>query len=78
MVNRAQADINSNVTMDECRKREMEFFNGSPHYRGLRNVGMGSLTHKLCRKLESDVSSKICPRFLPLVMAMDTSCIISH
>jgi len=42
-----------------CRKREMEFFNGSPHYRGLRNVGMGSLTHKLCRKLEEAIVRQI-------------------
>ncbi|QDZ25484.1 dynamin-related GTPase [Chloropicon primus] len=59
VVNRAQADINSKMTMEECRKKEMEFFNGSPHYRGLRNVGMSSLTHKLCRKLEEAIVRQI-------------------
>lgn len=59
VVNRAQADINSNMSMDECRRKEMEFFNNSPHYRGLRNVGMTSLTHKLCRKLEEAIVRQI-------------------
>ena len=59
VVNRAQADINSKMTMDECRKKEMQFFETSPHYKGLRNVGMGSLTHKLCRKLEEAIVRQI-------------------
>lgn len=45
--------------MQECRKRELAFFNGSAEYSGLQNVGMGALTHKLCRKLEEAIVRQI-------------------
>jgi dynamin 1-like protein len=59
VVNRAQADINDKVSMQDCQKKELEFFTQSSEYRGLRNVGMGSLTHKLCRKLEEAIVRQI-------------------
>merc|ERR1719335_343430 len=59
VVNRAQADINSQVTMEQARQSERAFFESKAEYRGLSNCGMAALTSKLTRKLEEAIVRQI-------------------
>jgi len=59
VVNRAQADINSQVTMEQARQSERAFFESKAEYRGLTNCGMAALTSKLTRKLEEAIVRQI-------------------
>ncbi|GMH42885.1 hypothetical protein BSKO_10804 [Bryopsis sp. KO-2023] len=51
VVNRGQKDINSKMSMQDARKRELEFFDASPDYTGLANVGTTFMAEKLSRHL---------------------------
>ena len=59
VVNRAQADLDGNVSMGEARRREAEFFRSKHEYAGLKNIGMDALTHKLTKKLEEAIIRQI-------------------
>lgn len=43
VVNRAQADLNARMDMNEARRREREFFQQNPAYRDLENIGTETL-----------------------------------
>ncbi|CAD7695187.1 unnamed protein product [Ostreobium quekettii] len=64
VVNRGQADINSKMSMQDARKREREFFDGSANYRHLDNIGTGFLAEKLSKHLLHEIK-----KALPSIMA---------
>lgn len=69
VVNRSQHDINSNMTMENARRQEMEFFRSNPSYSGLKNVGTEFLAEKCATYLQKAVS-----RQLPVIQDfLDTS-----
>lgn len=51
VVNRGQKDINSKMTMQDARRRELDFFEGSGDYNGLTNVGTAFMAEKLSKHL---------------------------
>ena len=69
VVNRSQHDINSNMSMADARRQELDFFRSSPSYSGLRNVGTEFLAEKCAAYLQRAVS-----RQLPVIQDfLDTS-----
>ncbi|PSC76903.1 dynamin-related 1E-like [Micractinium conductrix] len=58
VVNRGQADINSRMSMQDARAKEMGFFNKSD-YAGLKNVGTGHLAADLSEKLVASVRRQL-------------------
>ena len=59
VVNRGQRDIDSRVSMEDARRKEMEFFEGQDAYRGLRNIGTEHLSQDLSEKLISSVRRQL-------------------
>ncbi|XP_050144747.1 phragmoplastin DRP1B-like [Malus sylvestris] len=60
IVNRSQADINKSVDMIAARRREREYFSGSPEYRHLANrMGSEHLGRVLSKHLEVVIKSRI-------------------
>lgn len=59
VVNRGQRDIDNKVDMRAARSKEMDFFNSSKDYAGLRNVGTDHLSHDLSDKLIASVRRQL-------------------
>jgi dynamin 1-like protein len=59
VVNRGQRDIDSRMDMGAARRRELEFFNASKDYTGLKNVGTGYLAGDLSEKLIASVRRQL-------------------
>lgn len=59
VVNRAQADINGKVSMVDARQKEREFFQGSPAYKDLKNVGTDYLSSNLSNKLIDEIMKQL-------------------
>lgn len=60
VVNRSQADINKNVDMMAARRREREYFSGTPEYKHLAHrMGSEHLAKMLSKQLENVIKTKI-------------------
>ncbi|KAF8027793.1 hypothetical protein BT93_E0652 [Corymbia citriodora subsp. variegata] len=60
VVNRSQADINKNVDMIAARRREREYFSGTPEYKHLAHrMGSEHLAKMLSKQLENVIKAKI-------------------
>jgi GTPase SAR1 family protein len=59
VVNRGQRDIDSKMDMGAARRKEMEFFENSNEYGGLRNVGTEHLSTDLSEKLIASVRRQL-------------------
>ncbi|KAM5572141.1 hypothetical protein ABKV19_012281 [Rosa sericea] len=60
VVNRSQADINKNVDMIAARRREREYFSGTPEYKHLAHrMGSEHLAKMLSKHLETVIKTKI-------------------
>ena len=59
VVNRSQHDINSNMSMENARRQEMDFFKSNPLYSGLSNVGTAFLADKCALYLQRAVSRQL-------------------
>jgi len=59
VVNRSQHDINSNMSMENARRQEMDFFKSNPSYSGLSNVGTAFLADKCALYLQRAVSRQL-------------------
>lgn len=59
VVNRGQRDIDSRMSMNDARRKEMEFFEGSSDYKGLRNIGTSYLSTDLSEKLIASVRRQL-------------------
>ncbi|PRQ17402.1 putative dynamin central domain, dynamin, GTPase domain, GTPase effector domain, Dynamin superfamily [Rosa chinensis] len=60
VVNRSQADINKNVDMIAARRREREYFSGTPEYKHLAHrMGSEYLAKMLSQHLETVIKTKI-------------------
>ena len=51
------------MPMAEARRKELEFFRGSAHYRDLKNVGTGFLSGKLSTHLINAIRKQLPVRF---------------
>lgn len=60
VVNRSQADINKNIDMMAARRREREYFSGTPEYKHLAHrMGSEHLAKMLSKQLENVIKTKI-------------------
>ncbi|PRQ17395.1 putative dynamin central domain, dynamin, GTPase domain, GTPase effector domain, Dynamin superfamily [Rosa chinensis] len=60
VVNRSQQDINKNVDMIAARRREREYFSGTPEYKHLAHrMGSEHLAKMLSKHLETVIKTKI-------------------
>lgn len=59
VVNRGQRDIDSRMSMNDARRKELEFFESTTDYKGLRNVGTGYLATDLSEKLVASVRRQL-------------------
>lgn len=59
IVNRGQADINSKMSMQDARRKEMDYFTKAKDYSGLRNIGTGYLSTELSEKLVASVRRQL-------------------
>jgi hypothetical protein len=59
VVNRGQKDIDGRVSMQVARRKELDFFEQSESYRGLRNIGTGYLSMDLSEKLIASVRRQL-------------------
>ena len=59
VVNRAQADLNANLRMEDARRRERDFFQSRDEYRDLPNVGTGVLAGRLSEVLEARIRREV-------------------
>uniref|UniRef100_A0A7S0VAJ5 Uncharacterized protein n=1 Tax=Polytomella parva TaxID=51329 RepID=A0A7S0VAJ5_9CHLO len=59
VVNRGQADINSRMSMQDARAKELSFFRSEDAYRDLKNVGTAYLAEKLSNHLISEITNKL-------------------
>lgn len=55
VVNRNQADLNGRVSMQDARRKELEFFRKHPAYKDLKNVGTNFLSGHLSDQLLSAI-----------------------
>lgn len=59
VVNRGQRDIDNKLDMAAARRKELEFFNQSKDYTGLRNVGTDHMSKDLSEKLIASVRRQL-------------------
>lgn len=47
------------MSMDDARRRELEFFNRNPAYTGSKNLGTGFLSNKLSNHLVAAIRKQL-------------------